>query len=100
MRIGSTPQSNLPNSACSDFCIIGRTSMVTPLGTAVIGVGRIGHSYAQILSQLPDARLIAVCDLVPETAERVSRELNVPGYTDFRQMLASEPDIRAVCICT
>jgi UDP-N-acetylglucosamine 3-dehydrogenase len=70
------------------------------LGVAVIGLGRIGQPYAQILSQLPNTRLVAVCDVAPEAAERVSREEGVPGYTDIRQMLKLEPDIQAVCVCT
>ncbi len=74
--------------------------MVSQLGVAVIGVGRIGHPYAQVLSQLPNARLVAVCDVVPETVDQVAREMGVPGYTDFRHMLGVEPDIQAVCVCT
>lgn len=74
--------------------------MVTQLGVAVIGLGRIGEPYVQILSQLANVKLVAVCDVVPETVERVAREHGVPGYEDFAQMLEKEPDIQAVCICT
>jgi len=74
--------------------------MVPPLDVAVIGLGRIGYPYARILSQLPQAGLAAVCDLEPQTAEQVGRELGVPAYTDFHQMLDAQPAIRAVCVCT
>src|SRR5581483_732008 len=78
----------------------GGAAMDSQLGVAVIGLGRIGQPYAQILSQLPNTRLVAVCDVALEAAERVSREEGVPGYTDVRQMLRLEPDIQAVCVCT
>jgi UDP-N-acetylglucosamine 3-dehydrogenase len=74
--------------------------MLPPLDVAVIGLGRIGYPYARILSQLPQAGLAAVCDLEPQTAEQVGRELGVPAYTDFHQMLEAQPAIRAVCVCT
>ncbi|HXG24921.1 MAG TPA: Gfo/Idh/MocA family oxidoreductase [Chthonomonadales bacterium] len=74
--------------------------MVSELGVAVIGVGRMGQPIAQVLFHLPNARLVAVCDVEPQTVERVSKEIGVPGYTDFRQMLAEEPGIEAVCVCT
>jgi predicted dehydrogenase len=74
--------------------------MANQLGVAVIGVGRIGEPYARIVAQLPNARLVAVCDAAPETATRLSDALGVPGYTDARAMLAVEPAIDAVCVCT
>lgn len=74
--------------------------MASELGVAVIGVGRMGYPIAQVLSHLPNARLVAVCDVEPLTVERVSQEMGVPGYTDIRQMLAIEQDIQAVCVCT
>ncbi|MCC6443626.1 MAG: Gfo/Idh/MocA family oxidoreductase [Armatimonadetes bacterium] len=70
------------------------------IGTAVIGVGKMGEPYVQALSQLPTAKLVAVCDIAPELAGAVSGRWGVPGYTDYREMLAKEKDIRAVCVCT
>jgi predicted dehydrogenase len=74
--------------------------MVSQLGMAVIGLGRFGQSHAQLLAQMPNAQLVAVCDVVPETARRVSQELGVPGYTEVQAMLDAEPAIQAVCVCT
>jgi len=70
------------------------------LQVGVIGVGRMGEPYVQVLSRLPNVRLVAVCDVAHGLAERVSKEAGVPGYTDFRQMLEVEKDIQAVCVCT
>ncbi|MBI3944721.1 MAG: Gfo/Idh/MocA family oxidoreductase [Armatimonadetes bacterium] len=70
------------------------------LGVAVIGLGRMGAPYARVLSQLPNAKLAAVCDIDAELTRRVAAEMGVPGYADYREMLAAAKDIQAVCVCT
>lgn len=73
---------------------------MTRLGVAVIGAGRMGERYTQVLTGLPNAQVVAVCDMVHETAVRVAAAAGVPAYTDFRQMLEEENAIQAVCVCT
>lgn len=70
------------------------------LGVAVIGTGVMGERYAQVLAQLPNTRLVAVCDRVAEVAQRVAAGNNVRAYTDYREMLEVERGIQAVCVCT
>ena len=65
-------------------------SAMTRLGVAVIGAGRMGERYTQVLTGLPNAQVVAVCDMVHETAVRVAAAAGVPAYTDFRQMLEEE----------
>lgn len=53
------------------------------------------HSHAAAYAATPGVEIVAVCDLVPNMIERFRGEWgtiypNVRGYTDFRQMLASE----------
>src|SRR5689334_6630952 len=74
--------------------------MTAQLGMAVVGVGRIGQPYTQIIAQQPNTRLVAVCDVALEAAQSVGQELSVPAYSDVHTMLENEPDIQAVCICT
>ena len=53
---------------------------------AVIGVGYLGRFHAQKYQQLPNAKLVAVCDVNPKAAKAVSLELNVPAYMDYHDL--------------
>ena len=54
----------------------------------VIGVGIQGSLHAWIYSTLPDAELIAVCDLNRVRAEQVAKKYGAKEiYTDYREML-------------
>lgn len=54
---------------------------------AVIGVGYLGRFHAQKYQQIPNAELVAVCDLNQEQSQAVGLELNVPAYTNYRDLL-------------
>ncbi|WP_058535316.1 Gfo/Idh/MocA family protein [Legionella saoudiensis] len=53
---------------------------------AVVGVGYLGRFHAQKYQLIPHAELVAVCDLHEETAKKVGLELNVPAYTNYRDL--------------
>lgn len=53
---------------------------------AVIGVGYLGRFHAQKYQLLPNAELVAVCDLNQKTLETVSHELQVPGYANYHDL--------------
>ncbi|MBA2650261.1 MAG: Gfo/Idh/MocA family oxidoreductase [Legionella sp.] len=53
---------------------------------AVIGVGYLGRFHAQKYKQLPNAELVAVCDLNQSVCQAVSSELQVPGFLDFYEL--------------
>lgn len=53
---------------------------------AVIGVGYLGRFHAQKYQLIPNADLVAVCDVNPELCESVSLELNVPAYLDYHDL--------------
>lgn len=66
--------------------------MPKPVGFALIGAGRISRKHVHALQyNLPDAKLIAVCDINLERAKSLGLEQNVPYYTDFHNMLRHEP---------
>lgn len=66
---------------------------------AVIGVNHIGGIHCRAYRQHPDTELAAVCDLLPERADKAGREHGVPAYTDMRDMLDKEK-IDAVIVAT
>ena len=70
------------------------------VGFGVVGLGRIGRLHSEILKvKIENAELIAVCDVIKELAESVSKSLSVKWYTDFEEML-KDPKVDAVVIST
>lgn len=53
---------------------------------AVIGVGYLGRFHAQKYQLIPNAKLVAVCDVNPTVCEAVSRELNIPAYLNYSDL--------------
>ncbi len=53
---------------------------------AVIGVGYLGRFHAQKYQLISNADLVGVSDVIPETCQRVSNELSVPAYTDYKEL--------------
>jgi len=64
----------------------------------LLGAGRIGKVHAKAVSSNPDARLVAVADTIPESADAVAAGYGCDVRT-IDEILAS-PDIDAVVICT
>lgn len=69
------------------------------LRVAVIGTGFWGKNQARVFSQLPQAKLMCVCDANPKTASTIGSQFNVESTTDLDNIL-SRRDIDAVTICT
>ena len=64
---------------------------------AVIGVGHLGSIHAKIYKEIPNCFLAGVCDCDPKQLGEVSRTLNVPGYTDYRELFGK---VDAVSVAT
>ncbi len=69
------------------------------LGVGLIGCGGMGRSLGTQLVQLESARLLGVADPNPEATERLSKELNAPGYASAEELL-DQPGIDAVIIAS
>lgn len=74
----------------------------TPVRFALLGCGRIGQRHAELLAgKVQGARLVAVCDVVPERAASFSKRFGVPGFTSFSEMMrVLGGEIDAVSITT
>jgi len=64
---------------------------------AVIGVGHLGSIHAKIYKEIPNCFLSAVCDTDKKRLDEVSQNLNVPGYTDYRELFGK---VDAVSVAT
>jgi len=67
------------------------------LKVAVIGVGHLGSIHAKIYKELPNCSLEAICDTDKERLDALAKNLNVPGYRDYREIFGK---IDAVSIAT
>lgn len=59
------------------------------LNFALVGCGRIARRHAELLARgkIGGARLVAVCDVVPQKAEKFGQEFGVPMFTDMHDMM-------------
>lgn len=74
--------------------------MSDKIGYGIIGCGVIAPWHARSVKVNPDAELIAVCDIIPEKAEKLKEEFGAQyAYTDYHDLLARD-DIQIVSICT
>lgn len=65
----------------------------------IIGVGLIGKSHLEQYAKIPDAEIVAICDIDGKEAQKVAEKYNISNvYTDFRDMLKRD-DIEAVDVC-
>jgi len=64
-----------------------------------IGVGQIAKSHLKQYSEIPDAEVVAACDVDEKELEKVCTQYNIPNrYTDFRKLIARD-DLDAVDVC-
>jgi len=58
---------------------------------AVIGVGVMGTHHVNDVATLPQAELVAVCDIDKERADRHAEAYHVPAFYDHQSLLADMP---------
>lgn len=57
------------------------------INCAVIGVGYLGKFHAEKYTNLPNANLVAVCDVDKERCEEVASHLETKALTDYRELV-------------
>jgi predicted dehydrogenase len=67
---------------------------------AFIGVGNRGSYLLRHMLKVPGVKVVAVCDIVPETLQKAVDVSGAEGFADFRKMLDQRKDIDAVVIAT
>ena len=73
------------------------------VNVGIIGCGGIANGkHMPSLKTVPNVRMVAFCDIVPERAEKAAREYGAEGaktYTDYRELL-KDPAIEVVHVLT
>lgn len=71
------------------------------LKIGMVGMGGISRSHRTAWSQIPEAQVVAVCDIRPEKAEDAAQATGGRPYLDFDEMLEKESmDILDICLPT
>jgi len=65
----------------------------------VIGCGHIGKRHASMVQLNEECELIAVCDIADESSLDLA-DINAPFYTSAEEMLADQPSIEVICVCS
>jgi predicted dehydrogenase len=63
------------------------TSSVVRFG--IIGTGGMGQGHCNMLGRIAEAQLAAICDLDPDTAQRVGDEYGVPTFRKHKDLIKS-----------
>jgi predicted dehydrogenase len=80
------------------FDIVGRRKR--PLGVGIIGCGYWGKNYVRVFNELPETKVVAICDRSEDRLHEIERR--APGIklcTEIGAILEDER-IEAVAICT
>lgn len=70
------------------------------MNVAIIGCGRVAGNHVSAIKEVPNTRLVAVCDLLQERAEGLIGSENVPIYNNYHEMLVKHPEVDIVAIVT
>lgn len=65
----------------------------------MVGAGRMSNVHAQRLARIPEAKIVAVADVLPDRAQSLAGSMGAVAYTDYGAMLDGE-HLDAVYICT
>jgi len=69
------------------------------VGFGIVGCGMIAGFHSKAIADLPDARLVACYDTVPEAADRFGDQSDCHVYHDLEDMLG-DGEVDVVTICT
>jgi len=66
----------------------------------ILGTGSIAHKFAEGLTAIPDAELLAVGSRTQEKADKFGAEFKVPRRHASYAALAADPDVEAIYVST
>lgn len=66
---------------------------------AVIGAGSLGRVHADAYSRMPNAELVGVCDILPESAEALAQKHSTKAFLNIKALLA-EAEVDVIDVCT
>ena len=74
--------------------------MAEPLKIGIVGLGGIGNTHAGVYMNDPLAEIVAVCDILPERADKAGKAYNAKVFYSVQEMLDSGIKLDACSMCT
>lgn len=56
--------------------------------SGVIGVGHMGKHHARILSEIPECKLVGICDIDKDTGIKIAKKYNCSYFSDIKELLS------------
>jgi predicted dehydrogenase len=73
--------------------------MADKVRIGIIGTGIIGKTHVVGYQSIPEAQIVAICDIREDEAKRVAAQYNIPHvYTDYHELLKRD-DIDVIDVC-
>jgi predicted dehydrogenase len=63
-------------------------------------MGNIGNNHGRVYQKRADVKIVAVCDIIKERADRAAEAYGCPSYYSVRDLLKSGIQIDAASMCT
>jgi predicted dehydrogenase len=70
------------------------------LRIGIVGLGAIGNLHARTYQEIPDVRIVAVCDIIKERADKAAVAYGAKAFYSVQEMLAGGVEIDACSLCT
>ncbi len=70
------------------------------LNVSIVGMGNIGNTHARVYQKHPRCKIVAVCDIIKERADKAAAEYGCPAFYSVRDLLASGIQIDASSMCS
>jgi len=71
------------------------------LRIGIVGMGNIGNRHARAYRTMADrAKVVAVCDIIPERADKAAQAYGAKAFHSVREMLDSGIELDACSMCT
>jgi predicted dehydrogenase len=70
------------------------------LNVAIVGMGGIGNNHARCYQANPKCKIVAVCDILRDRADKAAAAYGAPAFYSVREMLAAGLKIDAASMCT
>jgi len=64
--------------------------MAKEFGMGVVGAGMIGNWHAEAIKGIPNAKLVGICDKVPQAAQQAASKFGCAAYSDLDQLLGND----------
>ncbi|MBN1935205.1 MAG: Gfo/Idh/MocA family oxidoreductase [Anaerolineae bacterium] len=70
------------------------------LNVAIVGLGGIGNRHARVYQKRSDVKIVAVCDILHDRADKAAAAYGCPAFYSIQEMLDSGICIDAASMCT